>query len=127
MLMLVIVFVVSDAIAKANFARESGFSEELQRSIDRSLPDAGVFLTGEAVKVFAGKVGFRSQEYVENQVALRRTLESFLLDMFEKNFLLFSHVHPLRTCGLAVLMFDSNKKWPRRHELIDWAMMRFGV
>jgi hypothetical protein len=91
MLMLVIMFVVCDAVAEPNFASQAGFCQELQGTIDGSLPDAGVFLPGEPVKVFAGKVRFRPQEYLENQVALRGALESPLLDMFEKNFLLFSH------------------------------------
>jgi hypothetical protein len=34
---------------------------------------------------------FRAQKYIENQVALSGALESLLLDMCEKNFLLFSH------------------------------------
>jgi hypothetical protein len=90
-LMLVIMFVVRDAIAKTNLASESGFRQKLQRAIDRSLSDAGVLLPNQAIKVFTGKVGFRSQKYVENQVALRRPLESLLLNMFKENFLLFCH------------------------------------
>ena len=34
MLMLVVVFVVSDAVAEAHFARESRFGQEFQRAID---------------------------------------------------------------------------------------------
>ncbi len=90
-LVFVIVFVVSDAIAKANFAREPGFGQKLQRAIDSGLPDAWVFLPDQAIKIFAGEVCFRAQEDFENQVALRRALESLLLNMFEKNFLLFRH------------------------------------
>ena len=101
-LMLIVMFVVRDTVAEANFASKSRFRQKLQRAIDCGLTDVGVLLTNQTVKVFAGKVGFRSQKCVENQVALRRALKSLLLDMFEKNFLLFSHVHPLgmwRPCG----------------------------
>lgn len=90
-LVFVIVFVVGDAIAKANFAREPCFRQELQRAIDSGLSDARVFLPDQAVKVFAGKVFFRAQKHIEDEFPLRRALQSLLLDMFEKNFLLFSH------------------------------------
>ncbi len=90
-LVFVIVFVVSDAVAKTNFAREPGFGQEFQRAIDCGLPDARVSLPNQAIKIFAGEVRFRAQEDVENQVTLRRALESLLLNMFEKNFLLFRH------------------------------------
>jgi hypothetical protein len=56
------------------------------------LPDARVFLSNQAVKIFAGKMRFRAQEDVKDQVALRGTLQSLLLNMLEKNFLLFSHL-----------------------------------
>ena len=90
-LMFVIMFVVGDAIAKANFAREPCFRQQLQGAIDRCLSDARVFLSDQAVKVFAGQVGFRAKEHVEDEFPLRRPLESLLLNMFEKNFLFFSH------------------------------------
>lgn len=91
MLMLVIVFVVSAPVAKADLAGQPCFRQEFQRAIDRGLSDARVFLLDQAIKVFAGKMLFRAQEHVENQVALGRALEPLLLNMFEKNFLLFSH------------------------------------
>jgi hypothetical protein len=90
-LMFVIMFVVSDAITEPNFAREPRFRQQLQRTIDRGLADARVFLPHQAIKVFAGKVGFRAKEHVEDELTLRRPLESLLLNMFEKNFLFFSH------------------------------------
>jgi hypothetical protein len=90
-LVFVIVFVVGDAIAKANFAREPRFRQKLQRTIDRGLADARVFLPDQAIKVFAGQVRFRAKEHVEDELTLRRPLESLLLNMFEKNFLFFSH------------------------------------
>ena len=90
-LMLVIVFVVGDAIAKANFARESRFGQKFQRAVNGGLTNGRVFLSDKAVKVFAGKMLLRAQKQIKNQVALSRALESLLLDMGEKNFLFFSH------------------------------------
>ena len=103
MLMFVVVFVVRAAIAKANFARQTCFRQELQRAIDGGLTDAGIFLFDEPVKIFAGEVLLRAQEDVENQVALGGALEAFPLDVFEKDFLLFSHwleQSCLRFCAL---------------------------
>ena len=91
MLMFVVVFVVGDAVAKANFARESCFGEQLERAIDSRLADAGIFLLDQPVEIFAGKMSFGAQKNVENQVALSGALESLLLNVFEENFLLFSH------------------------------------
>ena len=62
-----------------------------KRAIDGGLPDAGIFLLDQTIKIFAGKMLFRAQKHIQNQVALGRAFESLLLDMFEKNFLLFSH------------------------------------
>ncbi len=104
MLMFVIVFVVSAPVSKANLAREPGLGQQLQRSIHRCLPDAGVFLPHQAIKVFAGEVCFGAQKYVENEVPLRRALESLLLDVLEKNFLLFSH--GLGDLAVAILTSD---------------------
>ena len=89
--MLVVVFVVCDAVAKADFTSQPGFSQELQGAIDSRLSNAGVVLLNQTVKIFAGKMLFRAQKDVENQIALRSALKALLLDMFEKNFLLFSH------------------------------------
>ena len=89
--MLVVVFVVSEAVAKANFTSQPGFSQELQRPIDGRLSNAGVVLLDQTVKVFAGKMIFRAQKDIENQIALGGAFEPFLLDVFEKYFLLFSH------------------------------------
>ena len=44
MLMLVVVFVMSDAVAEANLARQTRLGQKLERAIDGRLPDAGVFL-----------------------------------------------------------------------------------
>jgi hypothetical protein len=43
----------------------------------------------EAVEVFIGEVLFGAKEDTKNEVTLRRALKSFLLDMFEKDFVFF--------------------------------------
>jgi hypothetical protein len=91
MLVFVVVLVVGDAVAKPNFARETRFGEEFQRAVNGGLSDAWIFLFDETVEIFAGQMSFSAQENIENQVTLGRALETLLLNMFEENFLLFSH------------------------------------
>ena len=91
MLVLVVVFVVSDPVAEAHFAGQPGFGEKFQSAIDGCLPDAGVFLFHQKIEVFAGKMLFHAEKRIQNQVALGSALEPLLLDMLEENFLLFSH------------------------------------
>ena len=43
MLMFVVVFVVRAPVAEAYFTRESGFGQQLERPVDGSLTDCGVF------------------------------------------------------------------------------------
>jgi hypothetical protein len=43
MLMFVVVFVVRAPVAEADFARETGFSKQLERAIDGRLADGRVF------------------------------------------------------------------------------------
>jgi hypothetical protein len=90
-LVLVVVLVVSDAVAKADLARESGLSQQFERAINRGLPDAWIFLLYEPVEVLAGKMLLGAQKHIQNQVSLRSAFEPLLLDVLEKNFLLFSH------------------------------------
>jgi hypothetical protein len=89
MLMFVVVFVVRASVAKAHFTRESGLGQNFQRSIDSSLTDGWIFFLHEAVEIFVGEMIFGAQEDIEDQLALRRTLESLPLDVFKKDFLLF--------------------------------------
>src|SRR2546425_6621929 len=83
MLMLIVMFVVGATIAKANFTGQAGFSQKLQGPIDSRLPNARVIFLDQSVKVFAGKMRFRAQKDVENQIALGRAFEPSLLDVFE--------------------------------------------
>ncbi len=92
MLVFVVVFVVGDAVTKANFARKPGFGEQFQRPVNGGLADAWIFLFDQAVEIFTGKMSFRPQKDIENQVALAGALEALLLDMVTENFLLFSHL-----------------------------------
>src|ERR1051325_3154694 len=89
MLMFVIVFVVRTSIAKAHLAREAGFSQQFERTIDGGLADGRVFFFDELVEGFVREVLFSAQKNIQNQVALRRALEAFLPDVFKEDFLLF--------------------------------------
>src|SRR5882762_1012429 len=91
MLMLVVMFVMRDAVAKADFARQACFGQKFQGAIDSGLADSWILFLNQTVKIFAGQMLFRTQEGVENQIALCGAFESLLLDVLEKNFLLFSH------------------------------------
>lgn len=99
MLMFVVVFVVCAAVPKPNFPRKSRFSQYLQSSIDGCLSNCGVFLLHQAIEVFAGKMFFRSQKYIQNKVPLRGTLKSFLLKVFQKYLLLFGHIRKIPNTG----------------------------
>lgn len=89
MLMFVVVLVVGDAVAKANFTRQPGFSQKLQSPVDSGLSNTGIVLLDQAVKVFAGKVVLGAQEGIEDQSALGSAFEPAFLDVLEKHFLLF--------------------------------------
>ena len=45
----------------------------------------------EPVKILARHVTFRAQKHIQNQIALRRALQTLLLYVLEENFLFFSH------------------------------------
>ena len=89
-LMFVVVFVVRAAVAKTNFAREARFGQELERAIDGGLADGRVLSLHQPVEVFDREMFFGTQKNIQNQVTLRRTLQPPLLDVFKKDFLLFS-------------------------------------
>ena len=89
-LMFVVVFVVRAPVAKANFAREAGFGQQLERAIDGSLTDGRILFLHQPVEVFVREMFLGAQENIQNQVALRRALQSPLLDVFKKDFLFFS-------------------------------------
>ena len=108
MLVLVVMFVVGNAVTETNFARESGFGQQLQRSVDRGLPDAGVFPFDEPVEILTGKMLFRPQEDIKNQVALSGALEPFLLDMFKKDFLFFSHCLDESGCDSDLFLWSDS-------------------
>jgi hypothetical protein len=91
MLMLVMVFVMSAVIAKANFTSEASFCQELQRSIDSRLTNRRIFLFYQAVEIFVREMCFCFQKYIEDEVSLRRTFQALFLNVFKKYFLLFGH------------------------------------
>jgi len=90
-LMFVVMFVMRAAIAEPHFARQAGVRQKPERSVDRRLAHARILFAHETVKIFTGNVAFASQKDVENQIALGCTLQTALLNVFLKYFLLFSH------------------------------------
>ena len=92
MLVLVVVLVVGAAIAETHFAGESRIGQKPERSIHRRLADVWILFAHEAMQVLTRHVTFGAQKDVENQLALGRTLETLLLDVLKKNFLLFGHL-----------------------------------
>ena len=91
MFVFVVVLVMRATVAKANLARQSGFRQQPQRSIHCRLAYARILRLHQAIKVFARHVTFGAQEHIQNQVALRGALQALLLNVFDENFLLFSH------------------------------------
>ena len=91
MLMFVVVFVMRPSIAEANLARQTRVSQQPECAIDRGLANRRVLFTHQTIKVLTGHVAFGVQKHVENKIALRRALETLLLDVLVKDFLLFGH------------------------------------
>ena len=90
MLMFVVVLVVRAAVAEAHFACESGFGQNFQSSVNGRLPDRRVFFFYELIEIFIREVIFGAEENVEYEVTLGGTLEPLPLNVFKKDFLLFS-------------------------------------
>ena len=89
MLMFVVVLVVRAPIAEADFARETGFSQDLQRSIDCGLANSWIFFFNELIKILVGQVFFSAQKNVEDEITLGRALHPVFLNVFKEDFLLF--------------------------------------
>ena len=88
-LVFVVMFVVRASVAEANFPRKSRFSEQLECPVYGRLSDCRVFLLHQAIEIFVGEMFLGSQKNIQNEVALRRALESPFLDVFKKYFLFF--------------------------------------
>lgn len=89
-LMFVVMLVMRATVAEPDFARESCFGQEFQCAINGRLPNAGILFLHEPVEVFVGEMFFGTQKNIQNQVTLRSSLQPFPLDVFKKDFLLFS-------------------------------------
>ena len=89
MLMFVIVFVVRASVTEADFACESGVSQDFQGAIDSGLTDGRIFFLHQLVEIFIREMVFSAEKNVENQLALRRAFQSLFLDVFKEDFLLF--------------------------------------
>src|SRR6266568_8862756 len=101
MLVFIVMFVMSAAVPESHFASQSRIGKQPQRSIDGRLADGGIFFADQAMEIVSRQVAFRAQEDFENKIALRGTLQAFLLNMLQENFLLFSH----RLCAGPQVLF----------------------
>ena len=91
MLVFIVMFVMSTAVPESHFASQTRIGKQPQRSIDGSLADGWILFADQAMEIVSRQVAFRPQEDFENKIALRGTLQAFLLNMLQENFLLFSH------------------------------------
>src|SRR5438874_7461013 len=116
MLMFVVVFVMRPSIAEANLARQTRVSQQPECAIDRGLANRRVLFTHQTIKVLTGHVAFGVQKHVENKIALRRALETLLLDVLVKDFLLFGHRFSVgkQTLGTVALYHRSSQ--PKKYK-----------
>lgn|SRR5262249_14963630 len=82
MTVLIIVFVKRSAIVKLELSRESALFQQFQRAIDRRESNRGVLCLHKRVQVFTRNMPLSVQKHVENQIALRRTLQTLASQMF---------------------------------------------
>jgi len=80
-LMLIVVLVMSAAIAKPYFARQPGISQKFESAVHRGMADGWVFRLHQAIEVLAGEMIFSAQKHIQNQLALGRSLETLLLNV----------------------------------------------
>lgn len=85
MIMVVVVFVVGLAVAKADLTGQPGLSEQFEGPVDRGQPDTVVALVDKGVKVLAGQVGFGAKKDLEDEIALIRAPQTFRLDVLHQN------------------------------------------
>src|SRR5688500_622506 len=111
-LMLVVMFVMSQTIPETNFTRQASFGQEFESAVDSGLTNGSVFLVHQLVEIFTGQVFFSAQENIQDKVALCCAFEALLLDVFTEHFLLFSH-NP-RHCS-KVLWFRLESYHSRDH------------
>lgn len=83
----VLMFVTGDAVVKGNFARQSAFREQFQRSINRGVTDAGVFLLHQAMQFVGGQVIAGFKKGAKDCVALGGLLEAHAFEMPVQNLL----------------------------------------
>ena len=86
----VLVLVEHAPVVKFKLARQPAFSQKLESAINRREPHGRVLRFNEGVEVFAGDVAFGIEKDIENQVALRRALQSLALQVLVKYLFLFA-------------------------------------
>src|SRR6266849_4002757 len=86
MLMLVVMLVMSAAIAETRFAGQPGISQKLQRAINGGLSHAVVPFAHQAIEIFARHVTFSPEKDLQDQIALGSSLQALSAQMFDENF-----------------------------------------
>ncbi len=85
--MLVLDLIPSHAVVKTPLFGETGFHEELERSINGRIADPGVVLANLLIEVLTRHVATRFEKRFEDHLALLRLLEIVTLKILRKRFL----------------------------------------
>jgi len=107
MLMFVVMLIVRAPVTEAHFTSQTGIRQKPQRSVNGSLSNGWILFADQPMEIVSRKVALRAQKDFKNKIALRGTLQAFLLNVLQENFLLFSH----RLCITPQVLFgltDSN-------------------
>src|SRR5579864_839387 len=121
-----LVFIARHAVRERNGAGQAALRQQLERAVNRSEADLGVFLADEAEKLVGGEMVARFQKGAQDGVALVSMLESYALQVLIKDFLGLAHGFPRRRRMIVnpslqhVLSVDpqkcSSKKLPNENE-----------
>jgi len=114
MAVFVVVLVETAPVVELKLAGQAALFQQLQSAIDGRESYGGVFGFYERIEVFARYMAFDIEKYIQNQVALRRALQSLALQVFVEYLFLFAFhncsvqtakiIH--RRAGLAKLCLD---------------------
>ena len=90
MLVLVLVLVERAPVMKFKLASQAALFQQLQRAIDGREPYGRVFGFDDRIQVFARDVPFCVEKHVEDQIALRRSLQPRALEVLVEYLYLFA-------------------------------------
>jgi len=78
------VLVTRDPVGKINFAREAEIHQNFHRAIYSRVSDPWIMFTDDAIDVFHASMSFVIKKYIEDQLTVRRQLESPALQVFHE-------------------------------------------